>query len=467
MNNYAYVIIGGGSAGFAAAIRASELKASTALVNAGLPLGGTCVNVGCVPSKHLLAVGAALKELSLPAFEAIRSRGHQFDFPAAIAAKERLIGAMRAEKYEKVLAALENVALYQGTARFISPHEIEVDGTTIQGEKFLIATGSSPQIIPFPGINEIDYLTSKEALSLSELPDSMIIIGGRAVALEFAQMYARFGTKVTILQRSLRLIPEHEPLLGEALRRYLEDEGISIYTGVEVKRLQREGSATAIEFVTEGHSHTISGDKLLMATGVKGNTAELGLEAAGVEIGKGGFVKTNKFLRTTAPHIFAAGDVAGTLQLETVAAKAGKIATENALLGTEQHIDYDQVPAAIFTSPEVATVGLTEEEAEKRYGTCACRVLWTKDVPKARAVNDTQGLIKMVVSPDSGKVLGVHLLASRAADIIHEAALAVKFGLTVDDIIDTLHVFPTMSEAIKLVAQSFRRDVSRMSCCVE
>lgn len=464
MRSYDYVIIGGGAAGFAAAIRANELGVKAALVNDGLPLGGTCVNVGCVPSKHLLHVAAAAH---LTAKWQAGARKPRFDLAAVMAGKNRLVSTLRAEKYERVLAGLSNVTLVPGRAQFASSHEIEVAGEVIEAERFLIATGSSPQVPAFPGIEEVDYLTSTLALSLTELPRSMIVIGGRAVALEFAQMYGRLGTQVIVLQRSPRLIPEHEPVIAEALRGYLEEENIAVRTEVAVKRLRRRGQDILVEAEVAGRPQCFAAEKLLLATGVHGNTAGMGLEAAGVNIGRGSFVEVDSLFRTSADHIFAAGDVAGPPHLETVAAKAGKLATENALLGTEQAIDYSQVPAAIFTSPEVATVGLTEEQALERFGACSCRTLWFEDLPKARVVGDTKGLVKMVVHPDSGQVLGVHILASLAADMIHEATLAVKFGLRVDDLIDSVHVFPTLSEAIKLVAQAFRREVKKMSCCVE
>ncbi len=337
----------------------------------------------------------------------------------------------------------------------------------VDGKKFIVATGSSPRIPQIEGIGKVDYLTNVGALSLRDKPDSMVIIGARALGLEFAQMYAHMGTQVTVLQRGQQIIPEEEPPISDALRYYLEEEGIKIKTGVHVKRLFEKNGEKTVIATANGKEFETKGEQLLMATGREPNTKDLELAAAGVGVRENGAVKVNREMQTTARHVWAAGDVIGEPMLETIAAKEGATAAENALRGTHKKIDFLPVPRAVFTSPQVASVGLTEKEAEEGGYKCACRTVEMSKVPKAITIRETRGLIKMVAEARTGRVLGVHILADNAADIIHEGVLAVKYRLTIDDLIDTVHVFPTLAESIKLVAMSFRKDLDQLSCCAE
>jgi len=470
MERFELIIIGGGAAGFAAATVASELGAKTAMINNGLPLGGTCVNVGCVPTKHLLEVGNhyyyyyyAIQNR----FKAIKTNGSLFDFKAAITEKDELIAGLRQQNYIDVLEGMENVTLYRGRARFISPHELKVNGEVLWGERFIIATGSSPRIIPFKGFDRTRILTNREALALKVLPKSLIVIGAGPLGLEFAQMFAHFGTKVTVLGRGPRILSREEPEVSEELRRCLEEEGIIIHTNAKVEELKEEGELKVVEMLVDGERQILKAEQILMATGVAPNTANLGLEKAGVKINEGGAVIVDENLRTIAPHIWAAGDVIGPPHLETVAAKEGHVAAQNALTNAGKTIDYNVIPHAVFTSPQLASVGLTEEEFSRKYQVCSCRVVEMEHVPKAKTIKDTRGLIKMVIDPKTTVIVGVHIVAPLAAEMIHEAVLAVKFKMTIDELIDTVHVFPTLSEGIKLAAQSFKRDITKMSCCVE
>jgi mercuric reductase len=218
---------------------------------------------------------------------------------------------------------------------------------------------------------------------------------------------------------------------------------------------------------TDAGVQELVAEDLLLAAGIQANTSDMGLDQAGVDLSPSGFVVENGKFQTSNPVIYAAGDCTGTMALETVAAKEGALAAENALTGSERSIDYDHVPHAVFTNPQVASVGITEEEEMRRFNACACRTIYMESIPKADVIKETRGVFKMVIHPESSQVLGVHIVSPDAADLIHEATLAVKFGLSIDDIIDTLHVFPTLSEGIKRVAQAFTRDISVMSCCVE
>src|SRR6058998_2072872 len=460
------VILGSGSAAFAAALKAADHGAKIAMVERGT-IGGTCVNVGCVPSKNLLRAGELRYYDSNRDFPGIKPGRTTIEFKKVMEQKDQIVRGLRKEKYSDVLRSLPSTRLFRGNARFVSRTRVKVDGINVDGKKFVVATGSSPRIPSIPGIEDVDYLTNVEALSLKNKPVSMVVLGGRALGLEFAQMYSHMGTEVALLQRSDRIIPEEEPEVSQALRQYLEDEGIEIKTGVEVKRVYQIQGEKVIVATANWRKFEARGDELLLATGREPNTNRLGLETVPVRLRKDGAVKVDREMRTTAPHVWAAGDVIGEPMLETIAAKEGATAAENALLGAHRKIDFLPVPRAIFTSPQVASVGLTEKQAHEQGYECACRTIPMLKVPKAIVIRDTRGLIKMVAEASTGRILGVHILADGAADMIHEAVLAVKYKLTIDDIIDTVHIFPTMTESIKLVATSFRKDIDELSCCAE
>ena len=468
MPDYDFIIIGGGAAAFAAATKASELGLTTGMINDGLPIGGTCVNVGCVPSKHLLAVGDLLYYPQHPAFDALKN-GHKpsFDFKAAIEEKRHLVGALRQSNYSDVLGSLKEVDYLEGRARFVSPTEIDLNGKRLSARKFLIATGSRPAIPAIDGIDEVQYLTSRDAMELEELPESMIVLGAGAVGLELGQVFLHFGSKVTLLKKYAQILPRLEPEISDELERTLIAEGMEIHHLGDIERVGQDGEARFVVAEVMGEKRTFRADQLLLATGVVPNSDDMGFGAAGVKTNELGFIEVDEYMESAASGIYAAGDVVGKGFLEALAAKEGKIAASNAFESAGKTIDYDTIPAAVFTNPQVATVGLTEEEEMRRFNACSCRTVEVSRIPKAKAIKETRGLIKMVIHPENSKILGVHMVAPDAAELIHEAVLAVKFGLTVDDIIDTVHVFPTMSEGIKLAAQSFVRDISVMSCCVE
>lgn len=463
---FGLAVIGSGSAAFAAAIKASDLGASVVMIEKGT-LGGTCVNVGCVPSKHLLTVGDLLYYSSRNGFKGVKIRNGSLDFKTVVGQKRRLVSELRKKKYVDVIRSVPNATLLEGWAKFISKDTLQVNGEKVQAEKFVVATGSSTTILPIEGINKVRYLTNVEALNLNELPESMVVVGGGPLGLEFAQMYAHIGTKVTVLELMPRILPNHEPEVSEALRQILVDEGIKIYANSIVTRVANSGSKKLIEAKVNGKLREFKAEQLLLAAGRKSNTKDLGLEIVGVNLAKNGAIIVNEEMQTSIPHIYAAGDVVGEPMLETAAAKEGAIAAENALTNAGRKMDFGAVPSAVFTNPQVASVGMTEKQFMEKYHTCACRTLPMSSVPKAAVMNDYRGLIKMVIHPKTKQITGVHIVCENAADIIHEAVLAVKFKLTIDDIIDTVHTFPTLAESTKLVAQSFYRDVDKMSCCIE
>jgi mercuric reductase len=467
MPKFDLIIIGGGAGAFAAAIRANELGAKTALINSGLPWGGTCVNVGCVPSKTLLWAGEILHHAKNHGISGIELEVKNFDFQKVMQDELFLVEKLRQEKYEKVLKNLEKVAAIEGKAKFVSQSEIEVNGEKLSAEKFIIATGSTANVPAIEGIGEVGFITHIEALKLKKQPKELIVVGAGPLGLEFAQMFSRFGTKVTILQRGPSIFPQGEKELTERLKAILEKEGIVIKTNVEVKSAKKEGSRKILSYTIDGNLEEISGDEILLAAGKTPNTDGLGLDKAGVKVDTKKAIIVNQYLQTSQPHIFAVGDVTnGPLRLEPTAGREGTLAAENALKGTMLSIDYNAVPYTIFTDPQLAGVGWTEEQEMRELGTCLCRTVSFEDVPKAIIMRRTEGLIKMVIHPQTKQILGVHILALNAGDLIAQAMMLIKNKNTIDDVINSLPVFPTLSEAIKIVALSFTRDISKLSCCV-
>jgi mercuric reductase len=406
-------------------------------------------------------------EPSREPFNSISYGRTKLDFEKAIAEKDALVRKFRKEKYSDVLKGLQNVEYVPGEGRFVSREELKVGRRTVRGRKFLIATGAKSSIPSVEGIESVNYLTNEEALSLRRLPSSLIVIGGRALGLEFAQMYAHFGSRVTLLQRSDRILPDHEPEISSGLRSYLEEEGIRINTGVQLRRVFQRGEMKVVDTAIKGVAKSFEAEQLLFATGRTPNTDRLDAEKAGVRLDGGGFVKVNDEMQTSAPHVWAAGDVVGEPMLETIAAKEGAYAVNNAFGENKRRINFNEVPRAVFTSPEVASVGLTEAEANGQGIRCECGVLPLDLVPKAQIIADTRGLVKLVADNKNRRIVGVHIMAPHAADLIMEGVLAVKHKMTVDDVIDTVHVFPTLSESIKLAAQSFYKDIGKLSCCTE
>lgn len=466
-DKFELIIIGGGAAGFAAATKANELKIKTAIINTGLPMGGTCLNVGCIPTKHLLAVGKELYSPEHPKFKSISPIKVNFNFKKASGEKTSLLDTLRQKNYQDVLNSFKHLTWIEGRGAFESEHIIKVGDRSIEGNKILIATGCSTKILPIEGLSVAGYITNKEFVSLTKQPSSLIVLGGGPLGLEFSQIFSRMGTKVTLLTHGQRILSIQESEISEYLRKYLEAEDIRILTNARIIKATKIGKHKEITFERGGETQTIAAEAILVATGVIGNIKGMGLEKIGIETEKDCQVKVNEFLQTNIPHIYAAGDCVCHMCLETVAAKEGKIAVENAFENARKRIDFLTVPYAVFTDPEVASVGLTEAKYMEKYHTCDCRIVYMDKVPKALAINDTRGLLKMVAHHETKKIMGVHILSPVASEMIHEAALAVRCGLTVDDIIDTVHVFPTYSEAIKIAAQAYRRDIRTMICCVE
>ena len=451
-------IVGSGGGAFSAAIAARERDLRVVMIERGT-IGGTCVNVGCIPSKALLAAAAARHHAATHALPGIATEAGPVDMRALIAGKDEIIGRLRQEKYLE-LADRYGIELIHGQATFSDGPALTVDGRTITAAHYLIATGSAPSDPGIPGLTESGYLTSTTAMDLRELPASIVVLGGSYVALEQAQLFAQLGTRVTVIARS-RIARGEEPEIAGALRDALRADGITLQEQTDVSRVQREG-ATVTLASTAGE---IQADHVLVATGRTPQTAGLNLAAVGVKIGARGEVLVDEHLRTTAPRIWAAGDVTGHPQFVYVAARHGASVVANAFDQEGRTVDYAALPRIMFTTPQLASAGLTEAQAHAQGLRTDTRVLDLAAVPRAIVSRRTQGLIKLVADAGTGRLLGVHLLADGAGDAILAAVYAVQARMTVAQIAASWNPYLTIGEAIHLAAQSFTRDPATLSCC--
>jgi mercuric reductase len=474
MDGFDLVILGGGSAAFAAAIKASDLGAHVALIERRT-LGGTCANRGCLPSKNLIEAARIVHEAAHPRFSGLTAAAIGVDFRELVCEKGDLVHDYRSERYETVAAGLAGLEVIAGDARFSGPHTIDVAGRRITAERVLIATGSRPTIPSIPGLEDVPYLTSDlldadEPSRLDALPGSLVLLGGGPVAVELAQLFARLGSRVTLVTRSV-LLRRYEPELAQTLSVVLEAEGIELATHAKVDRVESTPAGIRAFVETETMGRIVGGERILLASGRTPNTDGLGLAEAGVTTDPTGSVVVNAELRTRAAHIWAAGDVIGRQhgsQLATpVGARQGRIAAENALTGSHRRFDGTVIPRAVFTDPPIGTVGLTEAEVKASHRPAVSTTTPLRYVPRAAAIHRQEGVVKLIASTVDERVLGAHMIGEGASEVIHEAAMALKLGAKLSDFVELVHVYPTMAEALKIGAQAFSRDVSKLSCCAE
>ncbi|HLZ69968.1 MAG TPA: mercury(II) reductase [Dehalococcoidia bacterium] len=477
-SHFDLVILGSGSTAFAAALRAAE-RGKSVVMTEQRTIGGTCVNRGCLPSKNLIEASRLVYDAANPRYPGLAGARLPLDFRALIAQKDQIIHDYRGKKYESIIGPEKRIEIVAGEARFISDRTVAVADRVLSGERFVIATGSHPVTPDIPGLAQTpfltsDLLTSDEGMELTELPASLVIIGGGYIALELGQMFARFGTAVTIVERSRQLLAHgYEPEVGPAITDILRDEGLTVLTNARVQATEPTEGGVSVHVQVYGRERVLHAERLLLAAGRQPNTDNIGLEQAGVALDEHGAVRVDEYLQTSVPQIFAAGDVVGRetgSQMATpVGAHDGGIAAHNAFAGAGQRrrVDHRVIPRAIFTDPPIASVGLTEAQAIAAGHPCWCNTVPMELVPRAGAIRDTRGLIKMVADADTYEVLGVSMVGVAAGEVIHEAAMALRFHASLDDFIDLVHVYPTMAEALKIVAISRYKDPARLSCCAE
>jgi mercuric reductase len=463
-SRFRIAIIGTGGGAMAAALKASELGAVVTIIERG-EIGGTCVNVGCVPSKILIRAAHVAHTRRASAFDgAISAMSPVIDRVKLLAQQQGLVDELRRTKYERILADTERTSVVRGTARFASAHELHVtapDGTAsrVLFDGCVIASGARPSIPAILGLTETPFWTSTDALTSEEIPPGLIVLGGSVTAVELAQAFARLGSRVTILARST-LLSRESPFVGAELAASFREECIDVRLHTAAHHVAHLDGRFRLE-TGEG---LVEGEQLLVATGRTPNTDALALDRAGVALNEQGAILVDSHLRTNVPGIFAVGDCTTIPQYVYVAAAAGARAAVN-LMGGDSALDLTTMPAVVFTDPEVATVGLSEAEAISRGISSDARTLSLTHVPRALVNFVTSGGITLVAERATGRLLGAQVVAAGAGDIIQIAAMAIRAHLTVTELADDLFPYLTMAEGLKLAAQAFTKDVTRLSCC--
>lgn len=455
------IIIGGGSAAFSAATTANELGLTVLMVNAGLDIGGTCVNVGCVPSKHLIRAAEQVHRAQHSPFNGVSGANPTFDFKATIQQKKELVAALQKKKYLGVVGDLDNITILEGWARFVDAHTIEVDGKPYKGMKYLLATGATTNVPDLPGLEDVGYLTNETLFDLEEQPEHLIVLGAGYIALEIAQAYHRFGTKVTMLHRSERILRTQAADITDDLTSHFTEEGIEVHTNVSIQKFEKNGDA----IVAHTNEGTFEASHVLVATGTRPNTSGLAIENAGVNLNKTGHILVNTKQETNVGHIYAAGDCTDTPAFVYTAAKEGKVAVLNAFQSTGDMVDYTGLPWVVFTDPQIAGAGLDEKEAEEAGIPYETSVMPLTEVPRAQAALDTRGVIKLIRNSETDKLIGGRIIAPEGGELAMQVSLAIKAGMTIQELADAFHPYLTLSEGVKLAAITFNKDVSELSCC--
>ena len=457
-------VIGSGGAAMACALKAVERGAHVTLIERGT-IGGTCVNVGCVPSKIMIrAAHIAHLRRESPFDNGIQAVAPTIQRTALLAQQQARVDELRHAKYEGILDSNPAITVLRGEARFKDSRSFVVhlnDGgeRVVMFDRCLVATGASPAVPPIPGLKDTPYWTSTEALVSESIPERLAVIGSSVVALELAQAFARLGSKVTILARSTLLFRE-DPAIGEAITAAFRAEEVDVLEHTQASQIAYADG----EFVLATGHGEIRADKLLVATGRAPNTRSLNLEAAGVAINAQGAIVIDQGMRTSSPDIYSAGDCTDQPQFVYVAAAAGTRAAIN-MTGGDVALDLTAMPAVVFTDPQVATVGYSEAEAHHEGIETDSRLLTLDNVPRALANFDTRGFIKLVAEVGSGRLIGVQAVAPEAGELIQTAVLAIRNRMTVQELADQLFPYLTMVEGLKLAAQTFNKDVKQLSCC--
>ncbi|MFC1836576.1 mercury(II) reductase [Thermodesulfobacteriota bacterium] len=458
-------IIGGGAAAFAAAIKASEFGAQVTIINEGLPIGGTCVNVGCIPSKNLIRAAEAHYRGNHYNFSGISSSPLAVDFKDVIGQKRELVQDLRQAKYFDVVKDIANIEILEGRGKLVSPRIVEINGKHIRADRILIATGASPMVPSIPGLADAGYLTNETAFDLDYLPESLIVLGGRYIALEVTQMFARFGSKVTMLQRSDRILPTESEDLTASLTGYLTQEGVTVVTNTEVRQVVRSSGMVLVKASFDGVPKDFSASEILVATGRRPNTDDMGLETIGCDLDSRGFLKVDEGLETGIRGVYGAGDVIGEPMFVYTAAYEGALAAENAILGSFNRRDYTALPWVIFTDPQVAGVGSDERQAAAKGINVDVATLPLSKVPRSLVARDTRGFIRLIRDSETDQLLGARILAPEGSELLMEVGLAIRHGITVRELASSFHPYLTLSEGIKLAALTFDKDVNKLSCC--
>ncbi len=444
---YDMTIIGGGSGGLSAARIAASLGANVLLVDKE-KLGGDCLHYGCVPSKSLIHVARTVRQAQEATNIGLVPTTLGVDMAKISQYIQGVIG--RIGEAEQVY--IENVTVKFGEVTFKSPTELSLDGETFTSRNTIIATGSRPSVPNIAGLQEAGYYTNNDLFDLEHLPESLLVIGGGPIGVEMGQSFARLGSKVTIVTRARSVLPKEDTDASTTLANVLTSEGIRLITGATPVKVERNGDKKIVTVKQGEELQTFTAEQILIALGRQSNTEGLALEVANVTFDAKG-IKVDEHLQTSAPNIYAIGDVLGGYRFTHVAAYQAGIAVRNALVPiSKKKVDYRVVPWCTFTEPEVARVGLTLAEAEKQYKDVRAEIFPLADVDRAQAENETIGFIKLILAGKKAEIVGAHIVGLRAGELLGEMTLAIQHNMTIDDIYNTIHAYPTMVTGLQQTA---------------
>tara|TARA_R110002072_G_scaffold166080_3_gene319327 strand:+ start:1312 stop:2973 length:1662 start_codon:yes stop_codon:yes gene_type:complete len=467
-NNYDLIIIGGGSAAFSAAIKAESLGLTCLMVNGGLDFGGTCVNVGCVPSKNLIRAAETVYHSSHSNFRSIQPLGANIDFKQLIQDKKELVSDLQQQKYFDVVSDFTNLTMIKGWAEFVDDKTILIDGKdTYTALKFVIATGATTNIPQIEGLNEVGYLTNVSLFDLEKKPESLTIMGAGYIGLEIAQAYSRLGVKVRIIEYTDRPLRSQTSDITDVLVEQYQSEGIEMLPNFRAVKFEKMGNDTVIHCKCPDGSTTqlIEKGHVVVATGTKPNTSKLGLKNINLKLTDRGHIEVNEKMETNLRNIYAAGDATNTPPFVYTAATEGNTAVTNAFTGEVSKVDYSSLPWVVFTDPQIAGTGIDELEAEKEGIPFEISKLDLTHVPRALAAQDTRGFVKLIRNTETDKLIGARIIAPEGGELIQQLSMAIKFGITIKELAESFYPYLTLGESIKLAAITFGKDISKLSCC--
>ncbi|MDA8595888.1 dihydrolipoyl dehydrogenase [Flavobacteriaceae bacterium] len=453
MNTYDVAVIGSGPGGYVAAIRCAQLGLKTALIEKYATLGGTCLNVGCIPSKALLDSSHHYQD-AVKHFDkhGINLEGLSLNFPQMIARKDEVVD--QTTKGINFLMDKNNIDVFRGLGSFKDSTHIIITNEEgkkeeIEVAKTIIATGSKPSTLPFISIDKERIITSTEALKLKEVPKHMIVIGGGVIGLELGQVYMRLGSEVSVIEYMPRITPTMDATMSKELQKSLKKQGMKFYTSHKVQKVENTGKGVHVEAENKkGETVSFDGDYVLVSVGRSPYTEGLGLENVGIKTSERGQIETNDHLQTSASNIYAIGDVVKGAMLAHKAEEEGTMVAE-IIAGQKPHIDYNLIPGVVYTWPEVASVGKTEEQLKDAGVAYKSGVFNMRALGRARASMDTDGLVKVLADKNTDEILGMHIIGARAADMIAEGVVAMEYRASAEDIARMSHAHPTYTEAIK------------------
>jgi len=444
---YDVAILGSGPGGYVAAIRAAQLGLRAAVIEKGF-LGGTCLNVGCIPTKAMLASVEALETARRGSDFGFKATGIEPDYPAMVKRRDRVVEQNRAGVQHLLKKA--GVTVITGEGRLVAPNALEVNGGSgvqrVQARNIIIATGSIPARAPIPGADSPGVVTSDDLLKLTQAPRSMAVIGAGAVGLEWGDIYHSLGTKVSVIEMVDRILPPADAEISEALARSFKKKGFEIQVSARVDRFEQGEDGLTVHYTGSKGEGRVAAEIVLLATGRRAFTEGLGLEEAGVKLERGRIV-VNEQMQTSVPGVYAIGDCVSRFQLAHVASREGEVAVEH-IAGRSVKMDYRTVPSCVYTSPEVAWVGLTEAEARERHEGIRVGSFPFMALGKARAIGEREGFIKVVIEEKYGEVLGVHMIGAHVTDLIAEPTTAMAMEATAEEFASTIHAHPTLAEGL-------------------